>query len=232
MPERPGKNPYSRPVSPGDGSAPNPAHEQIWSNYNRYAVRDAPDSSDPSYVDGAYSTELATTGSPAGTPDDIRIGVREAPPNSPQDGRVYRRRFAEFFKRAQGDQNTLAGKGKQEKPPAPNVPLWTQERLPIRPRATDAPAGNQFRRPEHRPRNIKDAVGEHAVQHFSLADHRRTFEILGQQPRGGVGVNTYRVPVRPWDENNFIPPTPQSSLSTLFNTRPTYRAGGNQNGRG
>lgn len=231
MPERPGNNSYARPISKGDGSAPNPANSKVWGGYSRYAVADTPESGDPSYVDGAYATELATSGSPTGTPDDIRIGVRQKPPNSPQDDRVYKRRFSDFFRRAQEDRTVVGWKVKQEKVAAPIVPEWTQERMPIRPTADNSPLGYMFTRPWHVPRNIKDAVGEDAVTHFSLADHRRTWEILGQQPRGGVGVNTYRAPVRPWDENNFVPPTPPNSTSALFNMRPSYRAGSG-NGRG
>jgi hypothetical protein len=229
MPERPGSNPYSRPVNPGDGSAPNPANEFIWAGPGRYSVPDIPESTDPSYQDGAYATELATAGSPNGTPDDIRIGLRKPPPNSPQDDEVYHRRYNEFYQRASVDETDVGWHTRQAKIPAPNVPIWTQERMPIRPTADLAPMPYMFRRPEHHPRNIKDAVGPEGVQHFSMADHRRTWEIMGQRPQGGVGVNTYRAPIRPWDANNFIPPQPGNHASDIFGGK-SFRLGGDTSG--
>lgn len=225
MPERPGSNPYARPVNPGDGSAPNPTNDYIWSGPGRYSVPDIPESTDPTYVDGAYSPELSAAGSPTGVPDDIRIGTRKPPPNSPQHSEVYHNRYNEAYRRYAVEQTTVGWKVKQEKVAAPIVPEWTQQRMPIRPTADMSPAGYQFRRPEHRPRPIKDAVGNEAVEHFSMADHRREWEIYGQKPQGGIGVNTYRAPVRPWDENNFIPPQPVNHASSLFGSH-AYRMGG------
>jgi len=220
MAERPGSNPYSKPVARGDGSAPNPTGSVIWAGPGRYSVPDIPETTDPDYTLG-FSPTLATTGSPDGTklPDDIRIGVRKPPPNSPQNTEVYTRRYNEFYRRASVEKTTLGWHVRQEKPPPPRVPEWEQEKLPIRPTATLAPAGYMFQRPEHHPRPIKDAVGEQAVEHFSLADHRRTWEIFGQKPQGGPGVNTYRAPVRPWDENMFIPPQPANSVDAIFGKR-------------
>jgi len=40
--------------------------------------------------------------------------------------------------------------------------------------------------------------------HFSMADHRRNYEIYGMQPQrkpGGTTRNTYRLPPSPWDAN-------------------------------
>lgn len=236
MPERYGANPYSHPVSSGDGSAPNPSREAFWAGVGRYSVPDIPESTNPEYLEG-YSPELAAGGSPNGAklPDDIRIGRRKPPPNSPQDQRVYRRRWSDFFRRTADEHTSVDWTVKQEtaQPAPPRVPEWTQPRLPIRPTATMSPAGYRFTRPWHIPRNIKDALGEDAVQHVSMADHRRNYEILGMKPQGGTGVNTYRAPVRPWDEARFVPPTPQgppSPMGTpvpgLFNAPRAYRLGG------
>lgn len=236
MPERTGSNPYARPVSRGDGSAPDPSHELFWAGPGRYSVPDIPESTDPDYTDG-YSPTLATGGSSTGDmlPDDIRIGRREPPPNSPQDQRVYVRRWNEFFKRAADDHTTTGWDVQQETAQAspPRVPEWTQPRLPIRPTATRSPLGYAFRRPWHIPRNAADAIGPDATLHVSMADHTRTGEIFGMKPQGGTGVNTYRAPLRPWDEARFVPPTPTEAPSSatatasgLFNQSRAYRAGG------
>lgn len=218
MPERSGANPYAHPLT-ADGSAPNPTNQYIWAGPGRYSVPDIPESTDPTYVDGAYATELNVAGSPTGTPDDIRIGTRKRPPNSPQDPEVYHRRYNEFYQRLAVERTDVNWHVQQYKVPAPQVPIWTQERLPTRPTADLAPMPYMFRRPEHRPRNIKDAIDGTAVEHFSMADHRRTWEIMGQKPQGGIGINTYRAPVRPWDENNFIPPIPENHASELFGSK-------------
>lgn len=46
--------------------------------------------------------------------------------------------------------------------------------------------------------------------HFSMADHRRTYPILGMTPPQHQTVNTYRVDPSPWDANQVITPAEQS----------------------
>jgi hypothetical protein len=201
-----GANPYARPAAT-DGAAPDPSGRFRMGGPGRYAVPDVPETTDPEYTTG-FSPELATSGSPDGTklPDDIRIGTREPPPNDPNRTDVNQRRYSEFHERHSVEQTTVGWKVQQHKIPAPVVPEWTQERMPTRPTADNSPLGYLFTRPEHHPRNIKDAVGEDAVAHFSMADHRRKYEIFGQKPQGDVGVNTFRVSPKPWDNNLFVPP--------------------------
>jgi hypothetical protein len=215
-----GNNPYSAPLARGDGSAPNPSGEMIWGGPGRYAVRDIPESTDPEYTTG-FSPELAATGSPDGTklPDDIRVGTRNPPPNDPNTREVNDRRYSEFHFRHSVEQTDVGWKVRQQKVPGGQNPLWYQERVPIRPTADASPTGYQFRRPWHIPRNIKDAVGEDAVAHFSMADHRRAYEIYGQKPQGGMGTNTYRSPVRPWDETLFIPPQAADTANGIVGNR-------------
>jgi hypothetical protein len=215
-----GNNPYSAPTSPGDGSAPNPSGEVTFGGPFRYAVPDIPETTDPEYTTG-FSPALATTGSPDGTklPDDIRVGQRNPPPNDPNTRTVNDRRYNEFRFRHSVEETTVGWKVQQQKVPGGQDPLWHQDRVPIRPTADSAPAGYRFRRPEHRPRHIKDAVGEDAVAHFSLADHRRAYEIYGQKPQGGMGTNTYRAPVRPWDESLFIPPESENTTNGIVGNR-------------
>jgi hypothetical protein len=218
-------NPYTRPAPVSDGSAPDPSGEYVWGGPGRYAVRDIPESTDPEYTTG-FAPSLAATGSPNGTmlPDDIRVGLREAPPNDPNRTDVNTRRYSEFHQRHSVEKTTVGWKVQQHKTPVPHYPEWDQDPMPTRPTADASPTGYQFQRPEHHPRNIKDALGEDAVAHFSLADHRRQFEIMGQKPQGGIGANTYRAPVRPWDESLFIPPQPANVTNSFVGNR-NYRLG-------
>jgi hypothetical protein len=211
-------NPYVRPAARTDGSAPDPSGVFRIGGPGRYAVPDIPESTDPEYTNG-FSPQLATRGSSDGTmlPDNIRIGTREPPENDPNDREYNARRYSEFHKRHSVETTTVGWKVQQHKVPAGQNPLWTQERLPTRPTATDAPAGYMFTRPWHIPRNIKDAVGEDAVAHLSMADHRRDYEIFGMQPQGGIGVNTFRPSVRPWDDNLYLPPRAADSAERFGN---------------
>lgn len=226
MATRQGVNPYARPIPPDDGSAPNPSGNFVWGGPGRYAVADVPESTDPDYRDG-FSPELVSGGSPDGSalPSDIRIGRREPPPNDPNDHAYTAKRNSDFHKRHSDEHYADNWKVRQQKAPAGQNPMWTQERPPIRPTAEDSPTGYAFTRPWHIPRNIKDAIGENAVAHFSLADHRRNFEIFGMKPQGGVGANTYRADPRPWDEGLFTPPQADGVTSGFAGNR-NYRLGG------
>jgi len=201
-----GRNQYAQPNTK-PGSAPDPSNEFIWAGPGRYSVPDIPESTDPDYELG-YSPTLKSGGSPDGSalPDDIRIGHREPPPNNPNDPEWNRVRVSEFRTRHAVETTSEMWQVRQETIPRPRVPLWEQDRLPVRPTATNSPTGYAFTRPWHIPRNVKDALGENAVDHFSMADHRRNFEIMGMVPRGRIGVNTYRADPRPWDQDLFIPP--------------------------
>lgn len=201
-----GQNPYAHPASPGDGSAPNPSGNYIWGGPGRYSVPDIPDTTDPDYLDG-YSPALAAGGSTDGTmlPDEIRIGVRKPPPNDPNNRAYNNLRQSEKIGRHAVEQTTDGNWTEVQN--RPNRPPRPEESKPsIRPTATQAPVDNLLRRPWHIPRNAVDALGPNAELHVSMADHRRNYEIMGMQPRGGVGVNTYRASTAPWDQNLFIPP--------------------------
>jgi len=211
------RNPYSTSkAAERNGTAP--PHVSVWGGNGRYAVRDIPESTDPEYTTG-YSPALKAGGSPDGSalPDDIRIGQRDSPipGRNFNDPRWQAREDSEFLERHDAERWTKGWRVQQRKAPTPTNPLWTQERTPTRPTADMAPMGTLFQRPWHIPRNIKDALGEHAVTHFSMADHRRVYPIMGMKPQGRVGTNTYRAQPRPWDENLFIPPPAGSDSGML-----------------
>lgn len=54
-------------------------------------------------------------------------------------------------------------------------------------------------------------------QHFSMADHRREYDILGMQP-WGRHRNTYRVDPAPWDADMYDAPDP-STVGVGINAR-------------
>jgi hypothetical protein len=220
-----GRNPYAVPAeNVAPGSAPNPAHDFLWAGPGRYAVPNVPESTLPGY-DTGYSTELSSGGSPVGTPDDIRIGTRNPPPNDPNQHAYNAKQKSEFHKRHAEERN-IAGyqRIRQERLPAPRVPLWEQERPATRPLASQSPVSRFFMRPWHRPRNRAEVDG--GVLHFSMANHRRNYEINTMRPQGGVGMNTHRVTPRPWDEDLYVPPAAPNLTDNAFGGGPrAYRLG-------
>jgi hypothetical protein len=54
-------------------------------------------------------------------------------------------------------------------------------------------------------------------QHFSMADHRRNYEILGMKP-WSQARNTYRVDPAPWDAEMYDVP-PESTMGAVTNAR-------------
>lgn len=195
-----GVNPYAKPSYGEEKQVPNPSGVYRLGGYVRYAVPDIPETTDAEYTDG-FSPELRPSPDGTSLPDDIRIGLREPPPNDPNDFAYTTRRTSEQSERYSHDKTAESWDVQHHKVPAGQNPMWDQERLPIRPSASRSPLGYLFQRPWRIPRNIKDALGEDAVAHFSMADHRRAYQIYGMAPRGGTGVNSFRLEPRPWDEN-------------------------------
>ena len=190
-------NPYAvRRYGDADRTAPGPVLSLL--PHAAYTVPDIPNSTDPDYTDG-YATPLHT--GPASTPDDIRVGRRNPPLNDPNDPRYNAVQEADFLDRHSVEKTVTGWSVEQHKLPAGSNPLWTQERMPIRPTATKSPDGYRFTRPWHIPRNIKDVLGEDATTHVSLASHRRSYPIGGMKPQGILGENTFRIQPAPWDQN-------------------------------
>lgn len=189
---------------------------------HRYTVPDAPSTTDPGY-DQEVEGQLHT--GPHSVPSDVRIGVREPQRTSPNDTAYVARRESDRFARQSDERTAPLVNIHQQKVAGGQNPLWVQERLPTRPTADDRPSYGQVRRYWHLARNIKDAVGEHAVAHFSLAGHRRLYEIYGMKPQNKIGANTFRKDPQPWDRNLVVAPTASDSANTqLF-------ASGNRNYR-
>lgn len=193
-------NPYAARQPENAGEAPGAT---FLATHPVYAVPDVPDTTDPEYAHGNYATQLDPDYESGTTPDPIRTGDQEPPINDPNVRAYNERRYADFHERHSVEHTAESWDVQQRKVAPGQNPLWTQERLPTRPSAVRSPLGYLFTRPWHIPRNIKDAVGEQAVDHVSMADHRRVYEIYGMAPRDRKGVNTFRLDPQPWDQGLF-----------------------------
>lgn len=206
----PAVNPYQR-AGPREGEAP--TGTMVHGLASAYTVPSPPDSMEPGY-DHEDAPQLGWQETPS-SPDPIRIGRREPPVNDPNDREYTARREADRFAR-QADEVTHESWNVQQHTVAPaQNPLWEQPRMHIRPSAVRSPLGYMFERPWLIPRVGKDIVSEDFVDHISMADHRRVYEIYGMRTSDRVGTNTFRLDPQPWDRNLFPPDqtmsTPTSS---------------------
>lgn len=210
------------PRSPVPGEAP----KGIDRVYGRiaYAVQsNDPDATLVPGYDEGYSPALGQ--SEGRLPDEIRIGKREPLFGGPRTHTIHLRRGEEGLRRRDDETDISTGWPiKQAKKPIPVVPEWVQDIGPSRPTAHASPTQHLFMRPWDMPPPL---TGEH----FSMADHRRLYEIFGMVPRGGIGVNTYRVDPKPWDANLHYAPTPRptdigSESSPIFGGNRSFRLRG------
>lgn len=187
---------------------------------------------DPYYVDSpvsAWAAELHPV--PGGTPDPMRERLfpvrdyRPAPGDPPEDfwlgvngpGREKVIRHGVEFQDADGIAlEAHKGYARGADPrwvPAPETRLTQQL----------SPHNYVFTRPFDQ--DIKRRLNG---EHFSMADHRRTYPILGMQPPVRKR-NTFRADPPPWDTDLVDYPPPQQPI---FNGRiPTYEVPATRNWR-
>lgn len=145
---------------------------------------------------GAYSPALRE--GIGDTPDSMRIAksrVRDFRPDPARAPETFwgaidtddKTRHSVEDQDADGFATTVSGSGK---PAAPNPRL--KPSAEPRPTGRLSPRTYTFTRPEWG--NPRELTGEH----FSMADHRRDYEILGTQPVRSWR-NTYRIQPAPWD---------------------------------
>jgi len=159
----------------------------------------------------AYAARLDSQ--PGATPDPMReqvIATRDYRPDPRQapeafwtgmqgPGRDYMARHAQEFLDADGIEATRPKDRNQAPRPArPDEPRWTN-RL--------SPHDYIFTRPFG-----QDTERWFTGDHFSMADHRRTYEIMGMAPPL-YRRNTYRTDPVPWDVDRTDIPTPSGSAS-------------------
>lgn len=151
----------------------------------------------------AYAPRLDDV--PGGTPDPMRELVfptrdyRPDPHQAPEafwvgmqgPGRDYMARHQVEFLDADGIETTVGSRPQAPRPPQPPEPRWTQ-RL--------SPHTFLFTRPF-----AQDTARYFSGDHFSMADHRRTYAILGMAP-SPYKRNTFRADPPPWDDSRIDMP--------------------------
>lgn len=168
----------------------------------------------PGWIDsptGAYSARLDA--SPGGTPDPMRElyfptrDYRPDPKQAPEafwtgmqgPGRDYMARHQQEFLDADGIEATKPrDKNQAPRPARPDEP---------RPSNRLSPHNYIFTRPF-----AQETERYFTGDHFSMADHRRTYAILGMAPPQ-YRRNTYRADPVPWDADRIDMPTPSGSAS-------------------
>lgn len=198
------QNTYSR-YSTNPGEAPGATHGA----FARPAFA-RPEDNELVGSDEGFSPQLGPA-SEGNMPDDIRIGKREPLFGGPHANDIHLvRGHDNLDRRADETQVSTGWTVKQSKPEIGVIPDQVQDIQPTRPSAHMGQNGYLFMRPWERP----ESTGEH----LSMADHRRKYEIYGMAPRGGVGVNTYRLDPKPWDTNlhyNPVPIEPENAPHTI-----------------
>lgn len=160
-----------------------------------------------------------------GTPDSERLGKRPILGfrGAPQFlNRFYRRMDSDRAQRNSVQQidadgyeekkGLTAGQGRFA--PNPNSVPWPE----TRPTQSLAPRSYLFWRPFGPGAGgiPKASARTFNGEHFSMADHRRTYEIYGMQPRHSWR-NTYRLTPEPWDEDIIDMPTDEdASVNAIY----------------
>lgn len=164
-----------------------------------FAVPDVDQTEIPGQNEG-FSPALGPA-SEGNMPDQIRTKQREPIFGGPHQQDIHLVRGMDNIDRRSDEVQISTGWQVQQSKPVPGViPEQVQDILPTRPSATMGQNTYLFMRPWEKP----ESTGEH----FSMADHRRKYEIYGMAPRGDVGVNTYRLDPKPWDQNLHYNPIP------------------------
>lgn len=227
------------PYQPWTAPAQAPSAEQP-PNYappetNRYTV---PSPGAP-YVAGGWSPTLRDV--PGGTPDPGRLGTmplyQEYPtPNRPpgewyaaNNGDIERRNTVQVID-ATGWNEEVGADGSARFAPNPR----STPPMPSRWTATLSPNSYSFWRhmgtgqPKDTPRALNGV-------HFSMADHRRDYPILGMsaQRKPGAGTrNTYRLAPAPWDSSIIdVPPPTANGLPAAELQAPTLASSLSRSGR-
>lgn len=163
---------------------------------------------------------------PPGVPDPIRVGKEEPALHSP-DPKWHVRRGRDENERRSVETTYAAGwRVRSEYDPVPfDLARIPEARDVQHSRPTQEMGQNTylFVRGDFPPMP-PFRTGEH----FSLADHRRITEIMGQRPKDRKGMNTYRVEPQPWDASLTVAPEISTGpvRASSFSGNKSYRARG------
>jgi hypothetical protein len=234
-------NPYATTRTARESGLPD--NEPPEQQYNAYAVPGLTEEN--GYADSpvtAWGPTLRT--SPMGFPDGSRLGetprrdYRPDPAKPPEEG-FWRLMDADRAIRY-GESEDVDGNGWNENKfgaggpdPSSNVYVrWApnpRATPPPEPRVTSSlvPRTYSYTRPfDQLNRPFPDVVAGTARRflglHFSMADHRRNYEILGMAPQrmpGNGTRNTYRLDPVPWDANIQDRAEPAPPVSRVLTQR-------------
>lgn len=214
----------SQPAASGGYAARNPDYAGQYADTPEYGTPNSAYAAPDLRQDAPYTDEFGwgpkTRISVVTTPDAMRemeFPVRQGGPTGGTPPRTYwRTRDADGAHResvTETDANgwdirkgfKRVGKNARETPPAET--RWT-ERL--------GPSNYTFTRPFDQNSKGNGARAFNGT-HFSMADHRRDYEIGGMRPMR-QSRNTYRVDPTPWDADMYDVP-PQETMGTVTQAR-------------
>lgn len=206
-------------ASPNPYSSRTPQYAGQYGNTPDYGAPN-PDFAEPKgSSDAPYNDEYGwapkTRISVLGTPDAMRemeFPVREYGPGDNEAPQPFYRRLDNETKARESETHTDAigwneqkdsykiGRNPREIPPPET--RWT-ERL--------SPASYSFTRPFDQGTKGNGARTFNGV-HFSMADHRRTYDVMGMKPTA-QRRNTFRIDPAPWDADMYdVPPTADTGV--------------------
>lgn len=207
-------NPYSNPSNAGE-----------YGNLADYGTPNNAFAAPGPSTDAPYNDEFGWGPSPrisvSSTPDAMRLQsfpvrtVRPDAEDAPQEfyGPIYR--ADESVRHSVENQDADGWEiQKDQKKRAPD-PRWNP---PNESRVTSrmAPRSYEFWRPFDQGTKGNGARQLNGM-HFSMADHRREYDILGMRP-WGMHRNTYRVDPAPWDADMYDVP-PAETVGTTYQGR-------------
>lgn len=168
------------------------------------------------YQDAPYTDTFGWGPKPhisvSSTPDAMRLGTVETRTMRPEDNespQAYygpldaddKRRHSVEDQDADGwrEQKSRYQMGPDPRWNPPSETRWTEQL---------SPNNYSFTRPFDQGRKGNGARELNGT-HFSMADHRREYDILGMQP-WGMHRNTYRISPAPWDADLYDVPPPDT----------------------
>jgi hypothetical protein len=214
---------YVAPTYPADGTPVKPIPGRLHGGeaYQHKAMEI------PDYQDGFAPTLHPDIADPPGTPDPIRT-MRREPPVFTYEPTRSEHRGLDFLKRLSVETAQSTGWDIQQ----------YQDAVPFDPARQPMPGSNPPSRPTahmgqntylHLRGDFPERPPFRTGAHFSMADHKRRYLIMGQRPQDRMGVNTYRQEPTPWDSTLTSAPIDANQAtvraSSLSGNR-TYRASG------
>jgi len=211
-------------TSKGNGYTARVTNAGEYSDVPTYGIPDSAYAAPDIHRDAPYNDEFGwgprTRISVEGTPDAMRefaAPVRDVRPPANESPKPYYARLDADEKQRESvtEQDANGWEEKKDRYKIGPDPRWNPP-AETRPTERMSPASYSFTRPFDQGTKGNGARTLNG-QHFSMADHRRDYEILGMQP-WTQRRNTYRVDPAPWDADMYDVP-PESSYGAVTNGR-------------